>query len=421
MNEEQQVFYFLGVALAIGLLIGTERGWKERAAEEGSRIAGVRTFGLIGLLGGGSALLSHQLGPLALGFGFVAVAGAMTTAYYVHMRKAGDVGVTSLIAALVTFVLGALAALGEVAIASATAVIVTLLLSYKPLLHHWLGTLEHEELRAGLKLLLITIVLLPVLPDQGYGPWQALNPHTIWWMVVLIAMISFIGYFAIKLGGMQKGAVFTGLFGGLASSTAVTLHFSRMSRRDGAMVTMLAVGILLSCGTMYPRMLLVATLINGALFRLMLVPALVMALLTYLPALLYWYNHSQAPSDEVSTTLRNPLELKSALGFGVLLAIILLAGKALQIWFGEAGLLALAAASGITDVDAINLSLAGMTADGLAPRVAVMGVVIAASVNSLTKAGMAAVIGGRAIGTRVGLPLAISAGGGLLTTWLWVW
>jgi uncharacterized membrane protein (DUF4010 family) len=417
MSESQQVFYYLGVALAIGLLIGGERGWKEREAKEGTRVAGVRTYGLIGLLGGASSLLAEHTGLLILGLTFVGLAGVLTAVYIVNLRRSEtDVGITSLVAGLLTFVYGALAVKGEVAIATASAVVTTLLLSYKPVLHRWVSALDIKELQAGIKLLLISVVLLPILPNEGYGPWQALNPYAIWWMVVLIAAISFVGYFAIKIGGTRRGAVFTGLFGGLASSTALTLHFSRMARQDPAMAPLFSMAILLACGTMFPRMVLVATLLNPDLLGTLVIPAAVMAALAYLPTLVYWQSQKPRNADMVSL-LKNPLELSTALGFGLLLALVMFLGKALQNHFGETGVLALAAASGVTDVDAITLSLARMSGEDLALRVAVMGVIVAASVNSLTKAIMAAVIGGRNIGFRVGLPLLLSAIGGLLTVY----
>jgi uncharacterized membrane protein (DUF4010 family) len=421
MSEAQLSFYHLGVALAIGLLIGVERGWHERDAREGRRIAGVRTYGLIGLLGGILAMLAEQRGTLVLGLAFIGLAGALAAVYVVNQQQGDDdVGITSLVACLLTFAFGALAATGEVALAASGGVVTTLLLSYKPVLHNWVSGLEARELHAGIRLLLISVVLLPVLPNQGFGPWQALNPYAIWWMVVLIATISFAGYVAIKVAGPRRGTVFTGLFGGLASSTAVTLHFSRMCRRKAAAAPMLGTGILLACGTMFPRMLLVASVVNPALFRLLLLPAAVMALLAYGPALVYWRGSSSRELDS-KALLKNPLELKTALGFGLLLALIMLLGKALRHWFGEGGVLALAAASGVADVDAITLSLARMTQDDLALPVAATGIVIAAAVNSLVKSGMATFIGGRRIGERVGLPLLGCALGGLAATWLWVW
>jgi len=421
MSEIQQTFYYLGVALAIGLLIGVERGWQEREANEGERVAGVRTYGLVGLLGGGLALLAETFGSLLLGLAFIGVAGALTTVYVVNLRQGDDdVGATSLITGLLTFVFGALAAMGEVAIAAAFAVVTTLLLNYKPVLHRWMSALEAKELRAGIKLLLISVVLLPILPNQGYGPWQALNPYAIWWMVVLIAAISFVGYFAIKVAGARRGAIFTGLFGGLVASTAVTLHFSRMSSRDVALAPILAIGILLACGTMFPRILLVASVLNSDLFKLLLIPAAVMAILTYLPALMYWWSLSHKKTDAASP-LKNPFELKTALSFGLLLALVMLLSKALQHWFGETGVMALAAASGVADVDAITLSLARMSLGDLELHIAVTGIVIAASVNGLVKGAIATLVGGRKMGLRVGLPLLGGAIGGLVSVWFWVW
>jgi uncharacterized membrane protein (DUF4010 family) len=420
MSDEQQTFYYLFVSLAIGLLIGVERGWKGRNAQEGERVAGVRTYGLIGLLGGGSALLAGYLGPLALGLAFLGLAGVLTAVYVVNVRRAGDVGITSLVAGLLTFVFGALAATGEMAIAAAFAVMTTLVLGYKPQLHRWVGALEARELHAGIQMLLISVVLLPILPDRGYGPWQALNPYQIWWMVVLIAAISFVGYFAIKIGGVSKGVVFTGLFGGLASSTALTLHFSRLGARATVMKPMLAIGILLACGTMFPRMLLLAGVLNRELLQPLLAPAVVMTLLIYAPALFYLMAMAHKRID-TEAPLKNPLELATAVKFGLLLALVMLLGEALQERFGDAGVLALAAASGVADVDAITLSLARMSQDELATRVAAFGIVIAAAVNSLVKGAMAAMVGGRDIGLRVALPLLASAVSGVLIAWFLIW
>jgi uncharacterized membrane protein (DUF4010 family) len=420
MSVEPMTFYRVAVALAIGLLIGVERGWKEREAREGERVAGVRTYGLIGLLGGVSALLADRLGTLALGLAFLALAAVLVTVHAVTLAREDDVGITSLVAGLATFVLGALAVAGEVAVAAASAVVITLLLSYKPTLHRWVRSLEGGELRAGLKLLLISVVLLPVLPDEGYGPWQALNPYSLWWMVVLIAGISFVGYFAIKIGGARRGVVFTGLFGGLASSTALTLHFSRLAKRNDRTSPILAVGVLLACGTMFPRLLLVVSVIQPGLLRPLLFPVGLMALLVYLSAFLCWRSQDREAS-EMDSPVKNPLELSAALTFGLLLAVILVLGRALESWFGDAGVLALAAASGVTDVDAIALSLARMSQDDLTLRVAALGVVIAASANSLAKGGMVAVIGGRRMGRRVALPLLGASVAGLVAAGWRLW
>lgn len=418
--DQQQIFYHLGVALAIGLLIGTERGWKDRETDEGGRVAGLRTFGLIGLLGGGTALIARELGVLLLGFAFVALAGVLTAAYVANLgRRPDDAGITSLIAALLTFIFGALAVLHQVLVAVAAAVVTTLLLDVKPVLHRWIDVIQAKELRAALKLLLISVVVLPVLPNQGYGPWQAINPYEVWWMVVLIAGISFAGYLAVSVGGAHKGTLFTGLFAGLASSTALTWHFARLAKREPKMTPTLAIGILIACGTMLPRMAAIAVLFNWNLLRALLPPALVMTLVIYAVAL--WQMRRVSARLETAPPMENPLELKFALTFGVLLAVVLLLTKALDAWLGHAGLLLLAAVSGIANVDAITLSLARASREGDLVVVAVTGLVIAAAANSVVKAAIAALIGGRALGLKVMPPLVAAIVAGGLTTWLTLW
>ncbi len=235
-------------------------------------------------------------------------------------------------------------------------------------------------------------------------------------MVVLIALISFAGYFAVKIGGARRGTVFTGLFAGLASSTALTLHFARMARRHSAMSPALATGILLACGTMFPRTIVIAGVLNPGLVAPLLAPALLMAAVAYGAAFIYWRASRETKAGS-GARLPNPLELKAAVSFGALLALIMLLGQALKAWAGTGGLLALAGASGLADVDAITLSLARMSADDLAAPTAVIGVVIAAAANTLIKAVMAVVVGGRSLAYRVALPLLLAAGGGLLVVW----
>jgi len=166
-------------------------------------------------------------------------------------------------------------------------------------------------LRAVLQLLLISIVLLPILPDRGYGPWQAINPYEIWWMVVLIAGISFIGYFSMKIAGPGKGVILTSLAAGMVSSTALTLHYARLSKTQKNMKGLLGAGILLACGTMFPRVLLISSLINPALFNQLIAP---MAVMTSLVLIL-------------AAIVKNPLELKPAFIFSGLLIVVILLGK----------------------------------------------------------------------------------------------
>ena len=217
--SELENFKLLGIALAIGLLIGLERGWRGRDLGEGMRVAGLRTHGMIGLLGGLSGILAQQVDAFLMGFVFLGLTSVLLLAYSKSLDKFQDFSITGVIASLIAFTLGALTVFGHITLASASAVIITALLGFKPLLHGWLKKLEQEELNATLKLLLISVVILPILPDQGYGPWDAFNPYHIWLMVVLIAGISYLGYFAIRIVGNQHGPVLTGALGGLVSST----------------------------------------------------------------------------------------------------------------------------------------------------------------------------------------------------------
>jgi uncharacterized membrane protein (DUF4010 family) len=402
--------------LALGLLIGLERGWKDREQAEGKRVAGIRTYALIGLLGGTWGLLSELLGQALLAAAFVTLALVLVAAHALSQRQEMDVGITGVIAGLLTFAFGAMATLGLATLAAAGAVVTTILLGAKPILHDWVGRLEKKELHATLKLLLISVVALPLLPNEGYGPWQALNPQRIWWMVVIIAAISFAGYFAMKIVGERRGILVTGLLAGLASSTAVTLNFSRLARGSPGLENILASGILVACATMFPRILVVSSVINWSLAQALMVPLLTMAALSYLGAGLFWYWSGQ-DSGNREASMKNPFELKPALIFAGLLAAIMLLSRALREQFGDLGVYLLAAASGIADVDAITLSLANMAGADLAVPAAALAVLIAAFVNASIKAGLATGIGGLRLGARVGLPTLIAILGGLAAWW----
>ena len=373
----------LGIALALGLMIGSERGWQERRAEEGSRVAGIRTFGLIGLLGGLWALLAQDMGETLLGFAFLGLTIVLVIAYRQGQQEGHDVGITTLIAALITFALGAFTVRGYAAPAAAGAVTTTALLSLKPTLHRWLSNLEAEEFYAALKLLLISVVLLPVLPNQGYGPWGVLNPYHIWWMVVLIAGLSFAGYIAMKAVGTERGILLTGLLGGLASSTATTLTFARLARRI-QLGRVLAAGTLVASATMFPRVLVEVAVINPQLLPALAPPLALMTLTTIGYGLWLWRHHRAQPHTG-KLPLHNPLELTSALQFGLLLSIILVLAEALRAWLGDTGIYLLAFISGIGDVDAITLSMARMSTQDLPATVAEHAILIATLTNTLMK------------------------------------
>lgn len=400
----------LAVALGAGLLVGTERGWQERETPEGERIAGIRTFGLLGLLGGLVGLLTAANGSLVLGLAFAALVALCATVYAGSAgRDDRGRGITTLVAVQLTFVLGALSTLGHPEVAASVAVVSMVLLGLKPTLHSWLRKLEFAELKAAAQLLLMSLVALPLLPDESLGPWGALNPYEIWWMVVLIATISFVGYFAVRVLGQRRGMIWTSLFAGLASSTALSFHFAKASRKaDPNAARLLSGGILLACATMFPRLAVLMAVTAPGLLPVLVVPLGAMAIPTVVVGVLNL--HRAPPSDSATAgPINNPLELKAALQFGAVLAAVLLASEAVRAWIGEQAVLAVAAVAGLVDVNAMTLSLAKMRQQGMAEEVAVMGVLVIASVNCISKAVIACVWGNPLLRLRCAAVLSLSA------------
>ncbi|HHX8696343.1 TPA: MgtC/SapB family protein [Vibrio diabolicus] len=396
----EHLIWNLLIALLLGAIVGTQRGWVMRNSVEGSRVAGIRTFSLVGLLGGLVGILANIYTPLLIGFALIALVILTCIAFVIQQKKSGDVSITGVVSIMVVFVLGNLAVSGEAVLAAAAAVITAVVLDNKRELHQALQKLQEYELDAALRLLLISIVMLPLLPNQSYGPWNALNPYEIWWMVVLIASISFVGYFAIKIGGAKRGILFTSVFAGLSSSTALTLQFSHLSREQASISPLLASGILLSCGTMFPRLLIVLSVINPQLVKLLWPIVMAMMVALYIPAWWIW-RRSEVEQIEQSNKQTNPLALQSALFFGLVLAVIMLLAHALSDWFGNAGVLILSALSGITDVDAISLTLGRQSTQTLSVTTAALGILIAASVNTIVKMGMVIAIGDKKLWRRI--------------------
>ncbi|MGB8703214.1 MAG: MgtC/SapB family protein [Thermosynechococcaceae cyanobacterium] len=389
----------LAIALAIGLIIGMERGWSSRDSHKGLRIAGIRSFGFVGLFGGISALLAEQFGAVVIAVSFLGLALMVGLSYGLTVQKLQDFGITTELALMITFMLGVMVGKDFAAEAVAVAVVMAALLGFKEELHRSLTHLDRKELLATLQLLLIAAVVLPLLPDRNIGPWAALNPRSIGLLVLLIAGTSYVGYFAMRLLGARLGLLATAMIGALVSSTAVTVSFGRMARRSQGSLAILGAGISLAAGTMAVRILAEVSIVNPALLPTLVPPIAVLAMVPLIAAVAIALRQESArqnpsaPSNS-EVELKNPIELGSALGFGAVLAVLFVLIRAVEAWFGKSGIYALSALSGITDVDAVSLSLAQATKVDLPLSVATTGILIAAMVNTLVKAILATVIGG---------------------------
>ena len=398
MPEALDTLLNFASALAVGLLIGAERGWQERNTEDGRLAAGIRTFGLSGLLGGFAMFLGEHFGVVAWAVIFVGFAALVLASYFGDLLQLGDRGLTSEVAMLTTFILGSLAVAGHPPLAAAGAVAVALLLSLKRTLHGALRQLSEAELSGVLKLLFISLVLLPTLPNQGYGPWQAFNPYVTWWMVVLIASLGFAAYVAMRLVGTRHGLLLTALLGGIVSSTAMTITLARLQGRG--LQALLACGLLATSALMFPRVLLEVGLVNSQLLPQLIWPLGVAALVYAGGALAYFRLAGDPREESTEPPLKNPFELAPALRFAALLVLILFLVEGARRWFGDIGVYLVALLSGLADVDPITLSLARSAKTELPPQIAVHGIFLAALSNSLVKGLLIALIGGRQLALR---------------------
>ena len=417
MVDALDLFERLGLALAIGLLIGLERGWRERDQDDGTRTAGIRTYGLIGLLGGIWGALTPVLGPVPLAAGALAFSAAFILFQWREAVARNDYSVTSTIAGLLVFALGSYAVLGNRTAAAGAAVATMALLAARKSLHEFLKRLTWPELRSAIVLLAMTFLLLPILPDRPIDPFDAVNPHALWLLIVLIGAISFFGYVAVRALGANRGLLLSAAIGSLLSSTTVTLNNSRLAAQAHADQSSLQVATCIAWIVSVARMSALAVAVNAALFLPLAAPVLaVITVLGLAAAVIYRKSsHDKAPQ---SASFRNPLDLRFVLGFGALLAAIIVAMKVIANAFGSAGVLTLAGVSGFFDVDPITLSSARLAGTTLTPRDAANAILLAGAANMVTKMTIAVAVGGVKFGWRPALAgtLAIAAGAGMLLT-----
>jgi uncharacterized membrane protein (DUF4010 family) len=391
-SPELGLFRTFAVSLAIGLLIGLER---ERHP---GGFAGLRTFALTAMLGTVVAMLAEMhASDWLLAAGLLSV-GAMAVVSQPRLRGPDtDPGTTTTIALLLCFGLGAMVWRGHAEIAAPLAITITALLYFKPELRGISERLQRTDLVSILQFGVLSLMVLPVLPDRGFGPLGALNPHRIWLMVVLISGVSLAGYLALRIVGARHGAALIGLFGGLVSSTATTLLYSRAARTGTAPERLSAVVILLACAVVFGRLGALTAITAPGLLR-GLWPLLLGGALPLLAAAMLAWRGFSTPTGHPVPQVGNPTELKTALSFGALYALILLLAAVLSSELGSRGLYALAAVSGLTDIDAISLSSMQLLRIGEieSPQAATV-IGLAVFSNTAVKATIASAIGGRTV------------------------
>lgn len=386
-------FERLGLALAIGLLVGVERGWRARDIAEGGRTAGIRTYALTGLLGGLAGLLGVTLGGWAFGVLGLPFAAAFILFKLREQADEGDYSVTAIVAALMVFALGAYATVGDWQVAAAAAVVVTGLLAAKGVLHIWLQRLTWEELRSALVLLAMSFVALPLLPNRGFGPYGIVNPYELWLLTIAMAGVSFMAYAAIRMFGPSRGVVLASVAGALVSSTAVTLYLARLNRN--AQNLRVYVGAALLAGAvMAVRLSAITLVLSPPLFQHLIRPLGAFAALSTLLGLAAAAWGSPRAQSEVASPMKSPFELDLVLKFVVVLGLVMAATRVLSALYGARGLLPIAALGGLADADAVTLATARMTTEGLDLGLGAAAVLLAAAVDSISKTGVALIVGG---------------------------
>jgi uncharacterized membrane protein (DUF4010 family) len=392
----------LATALAIGLMIGVER---ERSP---SAKAGLRTFALVTLFGALSAIVAQRMDSAwVIAAGLVVVGAMIVAAYHREANQETDPGTTTVIALLVAYLLGVLTTIDERQIAVMIAIATTALLYFKPEMRGVLERFSRRDLLSVLQFGVITFIVLPFLPNHGYGPYGALNPYRIWLMVVLVSGIGLAGYIALRLVGGKRGALYVGFFGGLVSSTATTLAYSRVGTDPAARPLATRV-ILIANLVVLARVVVVASFVSPA-FALKLAPVLGAAIVVGALLALAFMRRNDTPGDMPVPETANPTELREAVGFGALFAAVLVLSAWLNDIAGSTGLYLVAVASGLTDVDAITLSTASLLEQGSTiPKVAVTTVAVALVSNQAVKLGFVMVRGGVGLFRAVGLPMAVT-------------
>ncbi len=413
----------LALSLGLGLLVGLQREWV------GGHSIGIRTFPMIAVLGCLCGLLAEVWGGLIIAAGLLVLGALLAISHLVrehhglgraaHDGTVGEPpGLTTEIAAALIFAVGAVLAAGRTELGLAAGGAVAVLLHWKRPLHHFVERVGRTDLTAIIRWVLIALVILPVLPDRTYGPFDTINPFEIWMMVVLIVGISVVSYLASKFIGPRKGSVLGGLLGGLISSTATSVSYARRARESTSSAPIGAFVVLVASTVVFVRVSIeVAVVAPDVLPRVLPQFAVMTAIMAAIAGVAWLHARFSEPETPEP---KDPSELRSAMIFGGLYAVVLIAVAATESRFGDRGLYVVAALSGLTDMDAITLSTAKMiTEERIGIDTGWRMMVIGALANNVFKGVVVAALGGLPIGRRVSVGFAASLVGGALLLWLW--
>lgn len=372
------------VSASLGALVGLERQWAEQhTAGERVEISGVRTFALWALLGCVAAILSVTRSPHLFTAGFLAGAGLLLAHHFALIRAGGQAsGLTTITATLLTYLIGGLVAWERARVGVVLAVSLILLLASKRTLHRWTERFTREDVLAALQFAALTGVVLPVAPNREFGPYGAFNPFSIWLMVVLVAGIGFFGYVAVRLMGPRAGLGALGVLGGLASSTATTLACSRQSRERPELSEGFAAAIVLACTVMLARVAALCFAVSRETFLAVWPALLIMAIPGLAFGMRAFLRGGSRGGQEHAARIPNPLGLKISLQFAVLYALIVLLSRAAWDRYHAAGLQVASVISGLTDMDAIALSVGHMVSGSHLPVTTAAGAVILAVLSN---------------------------------------
>ena len=410
---EMIVLQQLAVAFGLGLLLGLQRERSE------SSIGGIRTFPLIAVFGTVCAQLGQIFGGWIVAAGLLALVAIVIYSNYAKLKAGAiDPGMTTEVAALLLYALGAYMVVGNMVLALVVGGAMAVLLQFKKPLHELAGAIGERDMVAIMQFVLLSLVILPVLPQKEFGPYGVWNPFQIWLMVVLIVGISLSGYIAYKFLGARAGTLLAGILGGLISSTATTVSYARRSAGTANLSTLAARVIVISSCMSLARVLVEVGAVAPRSFHSLAPPLAAMLGVTVVVAgAMYFLRHSR---ETQMPEQKNPAELKVAFMFGAIYAVVLLAVAAAKEHFGSAGVYTVAVISGLTDMDAITLSSAQLVENGrAAASTGWRAILIAAMSNFVFKFGTVGLLGSRSLTLRVGATFGLILLCGTAILWLW--